>query len=343
MEDVKKPKKRRKRGKTETTLPHKVKDNIFKTVFGEPRLFVEFLENFVAIDILKNITPDDIEDISERYIPLFSDNKDSDTVKRIKLRGEDLFVISILEHESEVNYKSSFKMLIYIAYVLNDYIKENDKRYHGEMEKSGSTKLKLSTQIDFEYPPVLPIVFYDGADKWTSEVHFANKTKMREAFEKYIPKFEYELVSLNEYSKEDLVKYDNVMSLIMLIDKVRGSEDMSEMFKDLPEDYVGALCDAEKIPEPLLKIISDCIGLLLKRVEVPAEEIEAVAEKIYKRKVNDMFEILDGYSVTKTRKETRKEAEKEFEAERKEFQAEIKEFQAEIKKLEEELKKYKKE
>jgi len=118
-------KKRRKRKEPATTLPEKAKDNIFKTVFGEPRLFVEFLDNFIPIEMLKNIKPEDVEDISERYLPLFTDNKDSDTVKRIKLGGEDLFVVSILEHESEVNYKSSFKMLVYIAYVLDDYVNMN--------------------------------------------------------------------------------------------------------------------------------------------------------------------------------------------------------------------------
>jgi hypothetical protein len=349
MDLEKKPRKKSERSKPETRTPHKIRDNIFKTVFGEPRLFAEFLENFIPVDILKNISPDDIDDISERFTPLFSDNKDSDTVKRINLNGENLFVVGILEHESEVNYQSPFKMLVYITYVLNDYVKENDKKYHDEIKKNGSTKLILSTAKDFKYPPVLPIVFYDGTDKWTSEVNFLNKTKMREVFEKYIPKFEYELVDLNKYTKDDLVKYNNVLSLIMLMDKVRKSEDMGIMFSGLPENYVEALCDAEKIPEPLLKIISDCIGLLLKRVEVPAAEIEAVTEKIYQRKVNDMFEILDGYSVTKTRKEAkeegkqegRQEAKKEYEAEKKEYEAEKKEYEAKIKELEAELKKYK--
>jgi hypothetical protein len=61
---------------------------------------------------------------------------------------------------------------------------------------------------------------------------------MSEVFKKYIPKFEYELVSLNDYSKDDLVKYNNVISLIMLMDKVRRSEDMETMFKNLPKNYV---------------------------------------------------------------------------------------------------------
>ena len=91
---------------------HKLKDNAYKLIFGEPEMFVDFLKNFIPIEILKRVKPEDIEDITERFLPLFSDNKDSDTVKRVRLPGDKpLFVIGIIEHESEVNYTSGFKML----------------------------------------------------------------------------------------------------------------------------------------------------------------------------------------------------------------------------------------
>jgi hypothetical protein len=138
---------------------HKIKDNLYKTIFSEPELFLEFLENFIPLDIFKNIRPENIEDVSERFLPLFSDNKDSDTVKRINLSDDkQLFVISIVEHESEVNYTSPFKMLQYITYVLSDYVKENDKKYRVELDKNGGTNLKLSNSKEFKYPPILPII-----------------------------------------------------------------------------------------------------------------------------------------------------------------------------------------
>jgi hypothetical protein len=203
--------------KNENKTVHKIKDNIYKTIFAEPELFLEFLENFIPIEILKNLSPENIEDVSERFLPLFSDNKDSDTVKRITLNNnENLFVVNILEHESEVNYTSAFKMLQYITYVLTDYVKENDKKYHEETKANGTTKLKLSSAKDFNYPPILPIVFYDGTSKWTSELNFLDKTEMNKIFSKYIPKFEYELVDLNIYSKDDLIRFNNALSLILV-------------------------------------------------------------------------------------------------------------------------------
>ena len=45
----------------------------------EPELFVEFLRNFVSVDILKDIDPTDVEDMTERLLPLISEQKELDT------------------------------------------------------------------------------------------------------------------------------------------------------------------------------------------------------------------------------------------------------------------------
>ena len=285
--------------------PHKIKDNIYKTIFEESELFIDFLENFVSIDILKNLSPESIEDLPTRHLPLFSDNKDSDTIKKITLNSsENVFVISVLEHESEVNYTSAFKMLTYIDYILLEYVKENDKKYKEEVDKYGSTKLKLSTSKDFKYPPVFPIVFFDGVGQWTSERNFFDKTDMNNIFGKYIPKFEYELVNLNDYSQNDLVEFNNALSLLLIVDKIRTAEDIKKL-KELPEQFIEEM--SKKVPESFLKIFRDCIELLLRKINAPIEEIAEVTRKIYERRFNDMFNIIDRYDVQATRKEAREE------------------------------------
>jgi len=49
-----------------------------------------------------------------------------------------------VEHESKVNYRASFKMLLYIALILDEYEKEINK------------DAKISHAKDFKYPPILP-------------------------------------------------------------------------------------------------------------------------------------------------------------------------------------------
>jgi len=268
---------------------HKAKDNSFKAIFGEPELFFEFLRDFIDLEIFDGVTPEDIEDVTERFLPLFQDGKDSDTVKRINLKGDvPLFVIAIVEHESEVNYRASFKLLQYIALVLADYEKEANKK----------TK-NISFTKGFKFPPVLPIVFYDGIDKWTAETNFLEKVELNEVFHKYIPKFEYELVGLSDYSKQDLIRFGGMLSLIMIIDKIRTADDIS-ILADLPSDYIENL--QLNIPPHLCKLLADVIAVLLKKINVPDEEIDAIAGKIYERRIQEMFTFIDNYDVQETRR-----------------------------------------
>ena len=142
----------------------KAKDTGLKLTLNEPELFVEFLRDFVPVEILKDIAPSDIEDMTDRLLPILTEQKDLDTIKRINLKdGKELFVITIIEHESTVNYRTSFKMLLYIVLVLDNYEKEINKQKKG----------KITQTKDFKYPPVLPIVFYDGTDEWTAEKKFS--------------------------------------------------------------------------------------------------------------------------------------------------------------------------
>jgi predicted transposase/invertase (TIGR01784 family) len=268
---------------------HKLKDNAYKLIFAEPEMFLDFLKNFIPIDILKKVKPQDIEDITERFLPLFSDNKDSDTIKKIRLEGnKPLFVIGIIEHESEVNYTTTVKMLQYITLVLTDYIKENDKKHKEEMDKKHRTKIKLSTSKGFKLPPVLPIVFYDGTKKWTSSLNLIDRTELSEIFEKYIPKFEYELVDLNKYSRDDLIKFGNLLSLMLIVDKVHKVEDF-ELLNTLPKEYLDKL--KLNIPDHLLELLANCIRLFLIKAEVREEKIDEITEILYQRRFNDMFDV----------------------------------------------------
>jgi len=141
------------------------------------------------------------------------------------------------------------RRVLYIALILNEYEKEVNK------------DTNISYTKDFKYPPILPVIFYDGEGEWTAETNFLHRTEMSEIFEKYIPKFEYELVSLKEYSFTDLADFG---------------------------------------------------ALLLRRINVPQAEIEALVKRIDERGISEMIAIED-YDVQETRREAGAEAKAEAE------------------------------
>jgi hypothetical protein len=253
-----------------------VKDNCFKLVLGNHQLLVQFLQDFIPIDALKDIKPEDIEDVKERYIPLFQENRDSDTVKRINLKEHPpLFVIAIVEHESRVNFRTSFKMLQYICLVLDAWEKEQPK--------------EAPFRKDFRYPPVLPIVFHDGPDTWTAEKNFLQRTALNDVFEKYIPKFEYELVDLKQYSPQAITEFNDCLSLILLIDRM-GTIEGKNLLEKLPRDYFEQL--RLKIPKNLTKLLSDVAATLMQRFGLPQDKITEISGYIEQKELTTMFDAL---------------------------------------------------
>ena len=103
----------------------KAMDISVKSILGERELLVEFLQNFIDIDILKDISPNDITDGTERFLSILAEQKDGDTIKRINIKGDKpLFIITIIEHESVVNFRAPFKLLYYMTIILDAYEKK---------------------------------------------------------------------------------------------------------------------------------------------------------------------------------------------------------------------------
>ena len=111
-------------------------------------------------------------------------------------------------------------------------------------------------------------------------------------------------MDLNEYDEQKLINTGGALSLIMLIDKIRDAEGISSL-SALPKDYMEEL--QAKLPPRIGKLLSDVITVLLKRINVPDNEIYDITGKIHEREVQKMFAWADNYDVQETRRVAREE------------------------------------
>lgn len=288
----------------------RLRDSSSKIIFADNILSSQFLRDYADIEILRRIQPEDIEDVSERYVPLYSTERNSDTVKRVdiskylssreytKIKAQDsspftgfsedkpqkkvkllelpLYIISLVEHKTQVEYNVIMQLFRYMVHIWEDYEKEMDKLHPG-----------ISRRKEFQYPPILPIVYYEGTDRWTASTDLADKIFCGKLLGKYLLHFQYQLVTLHDFSNEELLAKGDEISLAMLINKIQTFEDMSA-FTGLPEEQLERIL--RDTPEYLLGTLADVLRALLYHMNLPENEVEGAVAKIKERKMGLLFE-----------------------------------------------------
>ena len=269
------------------------RDSSSKLIFGNAQLCSQFLRNYIDIPLLKNVKPEDIEDVTERYVPMFTEERNSDTVKRIKLEGNNtLFFVSLIEHKTKVDYNVCMQLLRYMVYIWEDYEKEMERL------KKGISKTK-----GFRYPPILPIVYYEGSGKWTAARNLQERIMLDKVFEPFTPGFFYKLIALSSYSIEELAEKNDELSLVMLINRLQSTAEFQEL--NLPDDYLKNL--SEHSTEEVLGIVARVTATMLRQLNLPEDEVEGFTEQVKERKMAVLFEHFKSVDIPAERKKAREE------------------------------------
>ncbi len=279
------------------------------------------------------------QDYTERYMPYFGVEFEADTVKKINLRGigaenSELFLISLIEHKSKADYNVSVQLLKYMVCIWTEYEKQFGTEYKG----------KVKTK-EFRYPPVLPIVYHEGTDRWTAPMCVKDRVFMQEIFADYIPDFTYCLINNQDYSNEELLEHNDEMSLIMLLNKIQNSADWSRFIRIPPGDINQIV---EKSPEAVIDIIVLVIQALCTKLNVSQEDTEECVRKVRTRDMGYLWENMEKIDVqgtyelyiqTKAQlKEATEQAQKELETVKAQSEKELETVKAHAKR---ELEEYK--
>lgn len=287
-----------------------------KTIFQNPLLCSQFLRNYVNHPMMKNIRPEDIEDYTDRFVSYFGVEYEADTVKKIHVREEngeksEIFLISLIEHKTDVDYNVVVQLLKYMACIWAEY----EKQFGADYKNQVKTK-------EFRYPPILPVVYHEGSDTWTAPLHLKDRIFMHEIFEEYIPDFTYCLVDNHKFSNEELLVHKDEMSLIMLLNKIQTKADLSE-FLSIPLEKVNRI--VKESPEAVVDIIVMVMQALCTKLNVSRQDAEECVKKVRTRNMGYLWANMEKIDVQATQAEL-----SEMRAELSDTQAELSNAQAEL-------------
>lgn len=241
-------------------------------IFKNNRLTSQFLSNYTGIQMLSGVKPEDIEDVSERYHAFLGIEFESDTIKKVCLHRTDgtpdreIYVISLIEHKSAVDYDVAMQLFRYMSVIWYDYRMEQNKK-----------KKDANRRKTFRYPLIIPFVYYEGKEKWTADMHLKDRIEFAEEMSEYIPDFQYHVVSVQQYTNEELSKKGDEMALVMLINKIQNPEDWKRFTEEAKEFVDSAY---EKAPDEIKEVIIKVLWELLKKMNVPNEEARELMGEI---------------------------------------------------------------
>ncbi len=301
----------------ESSVVYQEADVSSKSIFGNHTLCAQFLRDYSGLPILANVQPEDIEDVSERYHLFQEVELLADTVKKVRLRNQtdgkpqDIYVISLIEHKSEVDYDVTMQILRYMVCIWENYVKE--------LEEKQQQCRKINRRKDFHYPPIYPIVYYEGTGEWTAAWHLKERILLGDVFQAYIPDMTYKLVRTREYSNEELLSKEDAISLLMLLNKIQQAEDFQEV-SNIPMTHLNEILQNASLD--VVDIILSTVRSLCRRLNLTAEETTDLLEKVRGGNMGYLWENMEKMDIQLERRNTAEQRERAEKAEEKAEKAE---------------------
>ena len=201
---------------------HQKHDKGYKRIFSKKQHFLHFLGKYIKADWAANIDEDDLTLIDKSFIDADFKQKESDVIYRAKIKGREIIFYVLLELQSSVDYTMPFRLLKYIVALLKRIFNDTPKE---KREAKG-----------YRLPAVVPIVLYNGSDKWTAVQSFKEYLQGYEQFGEYVIDFRYLLFDLKREPEAAILSTEQLLDMAFALDKAsRG--DVERLLKRALETF----------------------------------------------------------------------------------------------------------
>lgn len=195
----------KKLGNPAVNMPH---DKGYKKSLSRPSEFLHFLKKYVKADWMMGLMESDLILCDKEMLERDYEGKEADLLYRVNMPdGREVFIFILQELQSYVDPTMIFRILVYVVNTLVKYFLDKGKN---ERE-----------HVDFRLPAMVPIVFYNGQDRWTAVKSLKEYQNRGDIFGNHILNLEYYLVDLSELDEDYILSTNTVLDNIMYCDKYR--------------------------------------------------------------------------------------------------------------------------
>jgi hypothetical protein len=120
----------------------------YKQLFAHPELVRDLLAGFTPFTCFRDLDADAFERINGSYISEQFSERHSDMVWRVRMADHVVYVYLLLEFQAQAERWMALRMQVYVGLLYQDLVKRHE------------------LVAEATLPPVLPVVFYNGARPW---------------------------------------------------------------------------------------------------------------------------------------------------------------------------------
>ncbi len=177
-------------------------DAAYKGLFSHRPMVEDLLRGFVARGWSDELDFETLEKLPADYVSDDFRQRHGDSVWRLCLQGQGeawLYLLVMLEFQSTVDPFMAVRVLVYTGLLYQDLIRR------GAFDEAG------------RLPPVLPVVLYNGPERWTAPVEAGDLiAPAGEALAPFQPSQRYFLLDEGRWGKDDLPGRNLVSALVGL-------------------------------------------------------------------------------------------------------------------------------
>ncbi len=195
-------------------------DHSYKLLFSHPEMVRDLLTGFVKEAWVEQLDFSTLEKVSGSYITDELRDREDDIIWRVRWGDDWLYVYLLLEFQSSVDKTMAVRIMSYLGLLYQDLIRQKSLTPSGKL------------------PPVLPVVLYNGEERWTAAQNVAELVeKVPGGLEHYRPELRYLLldegaiVSSPDWSDE----MRNVAAALFRLEHNRDEQDMLDVLGSLVE------------------------------------------------------------------------------------------------------------
>ena len=174
---------------------------------------VRGLLEIVASELVERIDFSQLAEVNRSFISDTLREQESDMVFSVPFQGgsqtDELLIYILIEHQSTVDATMGFRLLFYMTQLWDS------QRREWESENVPRSEWRLR--------PILPIVFYTGAQHWQSPLILAALMDIPDVLSRFVPTFDSLFLSVKETDESNLTRTGHPFGWLLTVLQKEGA------------------------------------------------------------------------------------------------------------------------